>query len=93
MAVQRGQDVHSGQTLVTLDTTAAQADLAAALAKQEEAQAEMRTLGEGGKAAVVADLDDRIRSARAAVETAQRIYDSDRRLLQQQAITKLQVQG
>lgn len=91
--VQRGQDVQAGQTLVTLDTTAARADLAAALARQEEAQAEMRTLGEGGKAAVVAGLDDRIRSARAAVETAQRIYDSDQRLLPQHAITKLQVQA
>jgi len=92
VAVQRGQDVQAGQTIVTLDTTAAQADLAAALAKQEEAQAELRTLGEGGKAAVVANLDDRIRGAQAAVETAQRIYDSDNRLLQKQAITKLQVQ-
>ncbi len=93
VAVQRGQNVQAGQTLVTLDTTAARADLAAALAKQQEAQAEMRTLNQGGKAAFVADLDDRIRSARAAVEVAQRIFDSDKRLLQQQAITKLQVQN
>ncbi len=93
VAVQRGQDVQAGQTLVTLDTTAAQADLAAALAKQQEAQAEMRTLAQGGKAAFVAGLEDRIRSAETAVEVAQRIYDSDKRLLQQQAITKLQVQA
>ncbi len=92
VSVQRGQNVQAGQTLVTLDTTAARADLAAALAKQQEAQAQMRTLGQGGRAALVADLDDRIRSAKTAVEVAQRIYDSDKRLLQQQAITKLQVQ-
>jgi HlyD family secretion protein len=92
VAVQRGENVQAGQTLVALDTTAARADLAAALAKLQEAQAEMRTLGQGGKAAFVAELDDRIRTAKAAVEVAQRIYDSDKRLLQQQAITKLQVQ-
>jgi HlyD family secretion protein len=62
------------------------------MARQQEAEAEMRTLGQGGKAAFVADLDDRIRSASTAVEIAQRIYDSDKRLLQQQAVTKLQVQ-
>src|SRR6185437_10484118 len=35
--VQRGQEVQAGQTLVTLDTTAARADLAAAQAREQEA--------------------------------------------------------
>jgi HlyD family secretion protein len=90
--VQRGQNVHTGQTLVTLDTASARADLAAALAREQEAQTELEILGEGGKASVIADLDDRIRIAQNAVKIAQRIYDSDTRLQQQQAATKLQVQ-
>ncbi len=89
--VQRGDKVQKGQTLVTLDQTAAQATLAAALARQQEAQAEIDTLSQGGKASTVADINDRIRSAEAAVQMAQRIYDSDKRLFQQHAITQLQL--
>ncbi len=89
--VQRGQNVQAGQLLVTLDSTSAQADLAAALAREQEAQAEANTIGQGGKAAVVTDLADRIAGAEKAVQIAQRIYDSDKRLQQQQAATKLQV--
>lgn len=89
--VRQGQNVQAGDTLVTLDTTSANADLAAALAREQESQAELNTLGQGGKAAKVADLADRIAAAETAVQVAQRIYDSDKRLLQQQAVTKLQV--
>ena len=92
VAVTRGQTVHAGETLITLDTTAAQANLAAALARQQEAESENANLERGGKAAAVANLNDSIRSARAAVEVAQRIYNADRRLLEHQAVTKLQVQ-
>jgi HlyD family secretion protein len=91
--VQRGQNVKAGQTLVTLDTSAARADLAAALARREESQAEVNTLGQGGKAATVASLNDQIQSARTAVDVARRIFESDQRLLDKQAVTKLQVQN
>ena len=89
--VRQGLNVRAGDVLVTLDTTAANADVAAALAREQESQAELNTLGQGGKAATVADLADRIAAAETAVQIAQRIYDSDKRLLQQQAATKLQV--
>ncbi len=92
VGVHRGENVRAGQTLITLDTTAANAELANALAQEEEARTAANVLGQGGKAATVADLTDRIASAREAVEIAQRIYDSDQRLQQQQAATKLQVQ-
>ena len=90
--VQRGQAVRAGQTLITLDTTAAQSDLAGALAKQQEAQAENATVGQGGKAATIASLNDSIKSAQAAVEIASRNYESLQKLLTEQAATKLQVQ-
>ncbi len=90
--VKRGQQVQAGQSLITLDATAARSDLASALARQQEAQVEIRNLRQGGRAAAVADLNDRIQTAQTAIRTAQRIYDSDKRLEQQQAATKLQVQ-
>ncbi len=90
--VQRGQHVNAGQTLVTLDTTAAQAGLVGALSREQEALAETTTLGQGGKAAQLASLNDSIRTAQAAEEVAQRSYDALRRLESKQAATKLQVQ-
>jgi HlyD family secretion protein len=92
IAVQRGQTVRAGQTLVVLDTTAAQSDLAAALARQQEAQAEYAAVGQGGKTSQLASLNNSIRSAQAALEVAQRNYDSMQRLAAGQAATKLQVQ-
>ncbi|HEY3936956.1 MAG TPA: efflux RND transporter periplasmic adaptor subunit [Bryobacteraceae bacterium] len=93
IAVQRGQRVTAGQTLVTLDNTAAQSQLAAAMAKEQEARAEETTLAQGGKAATLANLNDSITSAQDGVEIAQRNYDAMRRLAPQQAATKLQVEN
>ncbi len=90
--VQRGQAVEAGQVLVSLDTTSASSDLAAALAKEREAQAEASTLGQGGKAQTLADLNDSIASGQAALEVAQRNYEAQARLEEKQAATKLQVQ-
>jgi HlyD family secretion protein len=90
--VQRGQRVETGQTLVRLDTTSAQSDLAAALAREQEARADVTTLGQGGKAATLANLNDSIRTAQTAVQVAQRNYEAFQRLQAQQAATKLQVQ-
>lgn len=90
--VQRGQRVQAGQILVRLDVTAAQSDLAGALAREQEARTEVATLGQGGKAATLANLNDSIRTAQTAVDVAQRNYASFQRLQNQQAATKLQVQ-
>ena len=90
--VQRGQEVKAGQTLVLLDTTAAQSDLAAAQARAQEAQAETQTVTAGGKASQLANLDDSIRTAQETLEVAQRNYEAMQHLAAQQAATKLQVQ-
>ena len=90
--VQRGQNVHAGQTLVLMDTTAAQSDLAGALARQQEAAAENQTVTAGGKASQLANLDDSIRTAQETHDIAQRNYEAMQRLATQQAATKLQVQ-
>ncbi len=92
ISVQRGQRVQAGQILVMLDTSTAQAALAASLAQEEEAQAQRTSVGQGGKAAQLANLNDSIATTRAAIEVAQRNYESLQRLQQQQAATKQQVQ-
>lgn len=92
IAVQRGQFVQAGQTLVRLDVTAARSDLAAAQAREQEAQAETATLGQGGKASQLASLNNSLHGAEAALEVAQRNYESTQRLLAKQAVTKLQAQ-
>jgi HlyD family secretion protein len=92
VSVHQGQDVHAGQPLVSLDTSASQAELAAALARQQEARTESATLKDGGKPAQLASLSDSIRSAQSAEEVAQRNYDALQRLESHQAATVLQVQ-
>jgi RND family efflux transporter MFP subunit len=89
---QRGARVGAGQTIVTLDTTAARAELAAAQARLQEAQAEVLTLGQGGKASQISSLTASVSSAQTAVGVAQRNYEVLQRLATQQAATKLQVQ-
>ena len=91
VSVQRGDSVKEGQPLVTIDTRLVQSELAGALARKQEAQAEASTVSQGGKAATLASLDDSLRAAKVAVDVAQRNYDSLQRLLPQQAATKFQV--
>ncbi|HMJ63085.1 MAG TPA: efflux RND transporter periplasmic adaptor subunit, partial [Bryobacteraceae bacterium] len=93
VAVERGQQVIAGQTLVALDTSAAQSAVAAALATEQQARAESAALAQGGKASTLADLNNSIASAQSAVKIAQRAYESMQRLGAQQAATKLQVQS
>ncbi|MBV9759149.1 MAG: efflux RND transporter periplasmic adaptor subunit [Acidobacteriaceae bacterium] len=90
--IQKGQSIRAGQTLVALDTTAAQSGLAGALARQREAEAENFTAGQGGKEAALASVNNSIKTAQAALEVAQRTYDSMQRLAAHQAATRLQVQ-
>jgi len=92
IAIQRGQRVHAGQTLVLLDTSAARAELAASLAREEEAQAEQTSVGQGGKAGQLANVNDSITTAEAAIKIAQRNYQSMERLEKRQAATRQQVQ-
>ncbi len=91
ISIQRGQTVSAGQTLVTLDNSSSQSELAAALAREEEARVETATVGQGGKPAAVAAAKDAISTATAALDVAQRNYDSMVRLQAQGAATKLQV--
>ncbi len=91
IVIERGQKVAAGQTLLTLDNVASQSELAAALAKEDEARVESSTLGQGGKPAALATARAAVNSSKAAVDVAQRNYNSMLRLQPQGAATKLQV--
>jgi HlyD family secretion protein len=91
VSVERGEAVKAGQPLVTLDARLIQAELSGALARKQEAQVEISTLSQGGKAATLASLNDSLRAAKESVASLQRNYDSLQRLLPQQAATKMQV--
>jgi len=90
-AVTRGQTVQFGQSLATIDSTAATADLVTAQAREQEAQAESAIVGQGGKSSQLANINDSIHAAQVALEVAQRKYEGTQRLASQQAATKLQV--
>lgn len=90
--VHRGEELSAGQTLITLDTAAAQSALAAAVAQQQQAETDLSTLSAGGKASQRASIRDQIAADKAALDAAQRTYDSMQHLAAQQAATKLQVQ-
>lgn len=90
--VQRGQRVANGQVLLSLDSASAESDLVAAQAKEQEARIESATVGQGGKASALANVNASITDAQAAVSVAKRNYESMTRLLAQQAVTKLAVQ-
>lgn len=92
ITVQRGQSVIAGQTLVMLDTTSSEAELAAAQARAQEARAESEVLRQGGKASQLSTINSSTLSAEAAIAVAQRNYDSLQRLQRSQAATPLQVQ-
>lgn len=90
--VSQGQQVTAGQVLVTLDNVSAQSELVAAQTRQQEAEAEYKTLGQGGKASALANINASITNAQAAVAVAKRNHEAMVRLQSQQAATKLQVQ-
>lgn len=90
--VQRGDRVQEGQPLVTLDTASEQSALAAALAQEQEARADLTSLTQGGKAAALADINGKINSAQARLQVAERDYASTKRLYASQAATKLQLE-
>jgi len=92
ISVQRGATVKAGQTLVGLDTTSAQAELAAAEARAQEARAELGVLQQGGKASQLSSLASSTAASESAIAVAQRNYDSLVRLQRSQAATALQVQ-
>lgn len=91
VAIQRGQHVKAGQTLVVLDNASERAALDTARAQFETAQAEERTVKQGGKLSLLTDYEGRLQAARLTLSDAERRLESVRRLYAKQASTKEEV--
>ena len=89
--VQRGQHVESGQTLVELDASDAQAELKTAESRQAAIRAELQTLTQGGRAADRAVIDTGLDKARLELKIAQDNYASAVRLRDKKAGTEIEV--
>ena len=89
--VQEGQQVAEGATLAAISQSGMQAEVQAAAARVAQAQAELATVEAGGKRSEIADIENSLAKARHDRETAQREYDSLRRLAEKQAATPVDV--
>lgn len=91
LLVQRGQTVAKEAPLVTLDSSAAAAELSTAEAQIAQARAQQQTLSQGGQAAERTQIENELTKARLALEVAQRDLASAQRLYAKQAGTKFDV--
>jgi HlyD family secretion protein len=89
--IQHGQHVESGQTLVELDSSDAQAELKTAEARQAAIRAELQILSQGGRAADRAGIDTAIDKARLELKIAQDNYNTAVRLRDKKAGTETEV--
>jgi HlyD family secretion protein len=91
VAIERGQHVKAGQTLVIMDNASERAALDTARAQFETAQAEQATVKQGGKLSLLTDYEGRLQAARLTQSDAERRLESIRRLYAKQASTKEEV--
>jgi HlyD family secretion protein len=89
--VRQGQRVESGQSLVELDASDAQAELQTAEAQQARIRADIQVLAQGGRAADRAGIDTSIDKARLELKIAQDAYATAARLRDKQAGTEAEV--
>ena len=89
--IRRGQKVSQGESLVELDATEAQTDLAMANARITQARAELDVLAKGGRSSDLTDISSNLERLKLDLETAQRDHDTLTRLLAKQAATKYEV--
>jgi HlyD family secretion protein len=93
LAVQEGQTVAKGTTLVELTDPSLQGDIEAAQAKVNEARINLGALQEGGKPAELADIENSLARARFDQQNAQKEWDTLKRLQSKQAATPADVQA
>ncbi len=91
--VARGQAVRKGQTLATMEALQARADLSAAEARIQQANADIATLERGGRPSEIASLDAEIRRAQLERDQASRDLAVLERLAAKRAATQTEVDG
>jgi HlyD family secretion protein len=92
VSVERGQNVEARQALITLDSTDARAALESAQSRVAAAKAQLEVERNGGRAADLAEIENSLSAARVQAAADQRNLDSLKRLAEQNAATKLEVQ-
>ena len=90
--VQKGQQVHSGDELISLDMSDATAQLATANAAIAAAQAEGQVLKQGGPQLQRTQITSDLASARANLQNAQKEYEALQRLVDKQAATRVELE-
>src|SRR5579863_3390445 len=83
-----GQQVHRGQTILTLDAGDVRAALAQARASLASAQTDLRNAQAGGPPEEVAQLNGDWEKARVQVENLRRMHDNLEQLVAKQAATQ-----
>jgi HlyD family secretion protein len=91
IAAERGQEVRQGQVLLTIAAAEAEAELATARSRIEQAGAELDTLAEGGRAADVAQVESGLARAKADLASAQRELETTQRLVARKAATQAEL--
>jgi HlyD family secretion protein len=91
--VQRGQHVAKDAPLVEMDATEPKAALAAAQSRIAQAHADLDVIHRGGRATDLAEISSGLERAKHDLEVAQRNYETEQRLLDKNAGTKMAVIG
>jgi HlyD family secretion protein len=91
VAVKEGDTVRAGQLLIELDRGQAQAEAAKAQAELDAARAELQVVTQGGSAAELQEDSRKLREARAARDEAAAVLAANERLLERNAIARLEV--
>jgi HlyD family secretion protein len=87
----RGENVREGEILLTITGAAAEAELATARSRIEQARAELDTMAEGGRAADVAEIESGLTRAKADLVSAQRELEITSRLVARKAATQAEL--
>jgi HlyD family secretion protein len=91
--IRLGERVESGQALVELDSSEAQAELKTAEANQAAIRSELQVLAQGGRAADRTGIDTALDKARLELKIAQDAYARAVRLRDKQAGTEVEVRA
>jgi HlyD family secretion protein len=85
VAVEEGQRVRRGETLLTIDDRAARQELKQAQAQLDAAKAELSGVGQSGGPAETAELENELAAAKRALEQLEKDVQSLERLVEKQA--------
>jgi HlyD family secretion protein len=91
--VQRGQHVAKDAALVEMDTTEAKAALTAAQSRIAQAHVDLDVIHRGGRATDLAEISSGLEKAKHDLDVAQRNYETEQRLFEKGAGTKMAVEA